>query len=74
MRYRLRQYRVHPWTYGGREKTRTHEDGTFWPQDLLPNDFPKTRILTFGYNADIAHVFGQASTNTLLIMEEQLVV
>jgi protein SERAC1 len=50
---------------GGREKTWTHEDGTFWPQDLLPNDFAKARILTFGYDADIVHIFGQASTNTL---------
>ena len=50
---------------GSREKTWTHEDGTFWPQNLLPNWFPKTRILTFGYGADIAHVFGRASTNTL---------
>lgn len=50
---------------GGREKTWTHEDGTFWPQDLLPSDFAKARILIFGYDADIAHIFGQASINTL---------
>jgi hypothetical protein len=50
---------------GGLKKTWTHEDGTFWPQDLLPNDFPKARIMTFGYDADITHVFGQVSTNTL---------
>ncbi|KAF2477726.1 TPR-like protein [Lindgomyces ingoldianus] len=25
----------------------------FWPRDLLPKDFPNTRILTFGYDADL---------------------
>jgi hypothetical protein len=50
---------------GGLEKTWTHEDGTFWPRDLLAKDFPKARILTVGYDADVTHVFAQASTNTL---------
>jgi hypothetical protein len=31
---------------GGREKTWTHKDGTFWPQDLPPTDFTEARILT----------------------------
>lgn len=25
----------------------------FWPQDLLPHDFPNARILTFGFDADL---------------------
>lgn len=26
------------------------QDGIFWPEDLLKEDFPKARIMTFGYN------------------------
>jgi hypothetical protein len=25
----------------------------FWPRDLLPNDIPNARILTYGYDADV---------------------
>ena len=45
--------------------TWTHNDGTLWPQHLLPSDFPKARVMIFGYDASITKLFGQSSTNTL---------
>jgi hypothetical protein len=38
---------------GSRTKTWTKDD-CFWPQDLLPDKIPTARVLTFGYNADLA--------------------
>jgi hypothetical protein len=35
-------------------KTWTHENGTFWLRDLLPNQFPGARIFTFGYESKVA--------------------
>lgn len=37
----------------------------FWPKDLLPKDLPKTRIMTYGYDADIAHFWSMASQNRI---------
>jgi hypothetical protein len=37
----------------------------FWPKDLLPNSFPKSRVFTWGYDVDIDHVFSGASTATV---------
>lgn len=37
----------------------------FWPQDLLPLKLPKSRIFTWGYDVDIDHPFGSASTATV---------
>ncbi|KAJ5758266.1 uncharacterized protein N7511_006960 [Penicillium nucicola] len=48
---------------GNREKTWTHKKGVFWPQDLLAKDFPTVRIMTFGYEVDIATLFTIASSN-----------
>ncbi|KAI1440073.1 hypothetical protein F5Y02DRAFT_363690 [Annulohypoxylon stygium] len=39
--------------------------GTFWPQDLLPKDIENARILTFGYDADVVHLFQPAGQNSL---------
>lgn len=41
---------------GGRETTWTHKGKkqTLWPRDLLPEDIPRARIITFGYDADVA--------------------
>jgi len=39
-------------------------EGLFWPQDLLPTDFPACRILTFGYDSHVTRFFaGTASKN-----------
>lgn len=32
----------------------------FWPGDLLPKDCPTARILTFGYESQVASFFGGA--------------
>lgn len=53
---------------GNRKKTWTHEKGTFWPRDLLAKDFPRARIIIYGYDADVvkfAHKWGNASSEDL---------
>jgi protein SERAC1 len=50
---------------GNREKTWTHRNGIFWPGSLLPEDFPRARIMTFGYDADIVRFWTIASSNRL---------
>jgi len=35
--------------------------GICWPLDLLGNDLPKARIMTFGYDADVMHAKGPIS-------------
>ena len=30
----------------------------FWPEKLLSDDFPRARIMTFGYDADVTNFFG----------------
>ena len=34
-------------------QTWTHENGTFWPQDLLPRTMPGARIFSYGYPSTI---------------------
>ncbi|KAL8741601.1 MAG: hypothetical protein Q9190_005811 [Brigantiaea leucoxantha] len=34
-------------------KTWTHENGTFWPETLLPELLPSARILLFAYNSSV---------------------
>jgi pimeloyl-ACP methyl ester carboxylesterase len=50
---------------GDRETTWTHSNGTYWPRDLLPQALPTARIITFGYDADVVHMWETASTNGL---------
>ncbi|KAK3358093.1 Alpha/Beta hydrolase protein [Lasiosphaeria hispida] len=51
---------------GNRETTWTDKTtGVFWPLHLLKTDIPKTRIVTFGYDADIAHFWAPASQNCI---------
>ncbi|KAH0562121.1 hypothetical protein GP486_003181 [Trichoglossum hirsutum] len=50
---------------GNREKAWTHRNGNFWPRDLLPEDFPRARIMTFGYDADVVRFWTIASSNRL---------
>ncbi|KAI0506067.1 hypothetical protein F5B22DRAFT_651114 [Xylaria bambusicola] len=51
---------------GRADKTFVHgRSGTYWPADLLPNDIPNARILSFGYDADVATFFGPVGQNTL---------
>jgi protein SERAC1 len=40
-------------------------DGVFWPKDLLPGDLPHARIMSWGYDADVASLTVKASQNSL---------
>ncbi|KAL2810098.1 hypothetical protein BJX63DRAFT_403191 [Aspergillus granulosus] len=52
--------------------TWTHENGTCWPQDYLPQDIPNSRVFIYGYNSTVtdARTMSTASikdhANTLL--------
>ncbi|MCJ1388782.1 hypothetical protein MMC18_001632 [Xylographa bjoerkii] len=52
------------------EKTWTHENGTMWPKDLLPNEVDYSRIMLFAYNSNVAWDVSDAGirehANTLL--------
>ena len=51
---------------GSREKTWTHPyTSCFWPELLLFLDIPDARIFTYGYDADVAHFFSQASKSRI---------
>ncbi|EXM13252.1 hypothetical protein FOTG_18293 [Fusarium oxysporum f. sp. vasinfectum 25433] len=46
---------------GHREKTWTAEDGIHWLRDLLPDDAPRARILSWGYDANTHAASGTSS-------------
>ncbi|TQN67863.1 Protein SERAC1, partial [Colletotrichum shisoi] len=49
---------------GNRETTWTDKStGVFWPAHLLKDEVPRTRIVTFGYDADVVHFWAAASQN-----------
>jgi pimeloyl-ACP methyl ester carboxylesterase len=52
---------------GNRRSTWTDKPSkVFWPKDLLGNDaLPPMRILSYGYDADIAHFWAMASQNRI---------
>ncbi|KAB8231200.1 lipa and NB-ARC domain protein [Aspergillus alliaceus] len=35
--------------------TWTHENGTFWPRDYLPQDIPQARVFIYGYNSNVTN-------------------
>ncbi|KAM0666509.1 hypothetical protein ACQRIU_004364 [Beauveria bassiana] len=39
--------------------------GMYWPVHLLPHEVPSARILTFGYDADVATFIGPVGKNTI---------
>ncbi len=52
---------------GNRETTWTEpESKVFWPEALLPGSIPTARIITFGYDADILHIFDSHKGHTLI--------
>ena len=47
---------------GSAYSTWLHEDsGRHWPRDIIKNDISDARIMTFGYDADVVHCWGQAA-------------
>ena len=51
---------------GDREKTwKTKTAVSPWPQSLLPAKVPQVRVLTFGYDANVADWRGMVSKNTI---------
>ncbi|KAM7213043.1 hypothetical protein V8F06_011597 [Rhypophila decipiens] len=41
------------------------ESGLHWPRDLVKHDIPNARVLSWGYDADVASFWGHASSNQL---------
>lgn len=51
---------------GNLESTWTDKStGIAWPEALLKNDLPQSRIVTFGYDADIVHFWSMAAQNRI---------
>jgi hypothetical protein len=47
---------------GSAYSTWLHKDsGVHWPRDLMKSDLSHARIMTFGYDGDIARFWGQAA-------------
>ncbi|KNG89709.1 LipA and NB-ARC domain protein [Aspergillus nomiae NRRL 13137] len=36
-------------------ETWTHQNGTFWPRDYLPQDIPQARVFVYGYNSYVTN-------------------
>lgn len=49
------------------------ETGVHWPSELLNQDLPDTRILSFGYDADVVNFWNPASNSRLSSHAENLV-
>lgn len=41
------------------------KDGVCWPRDLLPQDLPYTRIITWGYDSTVANIKSFTSHNSI---------
>ncbi|KAI1758095.1 hypothetical protein F4782DRAFT_536756 [Xylaria castorea] len=50
---------------GDSYRTWLHPSGIYWPRDLLPDDIPGARILSFGYDADVAKIAGGVGQGSL---------
>jgi protein SERAC1 len=49
---------------GNRKTTWAHQNKIYWPQDLLPKQFPHARIMTFGYDADMVKIWSTGLTGS----------
>lgn len=62
-------------------KTWTHENGTFWPRDLLPQAIPGSRIFSYGYPSKVfaskslavIHDFAKHLLDDLVLVQKVLV-
>jgi len=41
------------------------KSGTYWPTQLLPDDIPDARIMTFGYDADVTKLVGPVGQSNI---------
>jgi len=41
-------------------------DPTFWPRDLLPEDVPHARIISYGYESEVIKMFAPSNKNNIL--------
>lgn len=59
----------------GKSKELKKEKTVCWPEKFLPSDLKNAcRIMTWGYDADVAHIFRPAGTNTILQHGKNLLV
>ncbi|KAI4180178.1 MAG: hypothetical protein LQ346_007042 [Caloplaca aetnensis] len=49
---------------GNREQTWSAAS-TLWPRDLLPDDLPHARVITWGYNANVLRLSAPSSQNSI---------
>ena len=49
---------------GDAYKTWEHENGTLWLKDFLPQDFPGSRVFSYGYDADVFFTLGTGDLET----------
>lgn len=59
---------------GNAYNTWLHEDSkVHWPRDLLKHEIPRSRVVTFGYDADIVNFWNPASKSRLSNHAENMV-
>jgi len=51
---------IHGLTGDSLRTWRHQPSGVYWPTDLLPQNFPEARILSFGYDTDVAKLLAGA--------------
>lgn len=49
----------------GNHLTSWTKSSVLWPKDLLATDAPRSRILTFGYDANVFHIWARPAANRL---------
>ena len=49
---------------GDAYKTWEHANGTLWLRDFLPQDFPGSRVFSYGYDADVFFTLGTGDLET----------
>jgi hypothetical protein len=61
---RIRQLFLRKRNIDSGEAIKTEAVEVFWPLDLLPADCTNTRILTWGYDSNVTHLFGGAANQS----------
>ncbi|KAL8724942.1 MAG: hypothetical protein Q9181_006602, partial [Wetmoreana brouardii] len=61
-RSRLRRIFHRKRNYSPSEPNNSSQNSVFWPKDLLAEDIPEVRILSYGYEAEIVRAFAPVGT------------